>query len=234
MQQRAQTHARVAGSQPSTGSAATVPVVRPAQPLSDALLVHSLAGCLVAFLGTTSPTAFSTAPQAVHLFFSALMFGVLGVVGVVLATELLSDDDGLPLIGLTGLAKAAVTAGVAAVFSLFATSVQRFVFGYAMKPRRLGIKEAWYESEEAASRLMVAWLINFALYGGAAAGSYLIVHHYELIQIWRLEADFPPAVSFALICNIFGSEPLAVLLALVAICIRNSRRTRTSPKKFVD
>ena len=225
VQQRSQSHPKVAASPakppPPTSSSdrsepTTLPVVDPAQPLSDALPVHGLAGFIFAVFGELSETAPTTPPQAVHLFCSALIFLVFCVCGT-----LLLDSEGLeqPWSSLSPLRTAAMTGGFAALASLLATSAQRGAFASAtMPPARKG-NEA---GREADLWLNYAWALNLLLYVAAFLGAFLI-SHYKLADS-QLLVEFPLRASLALLWNLFATEPLAALIAAVAIHLRNHRR----------
>ena len=182
-----------------------LPVVASAQPVGDALLTHSLAGFIVAVVGETSLTAQSTAPQAVHLFYSALVFLLLGV-----CVSLMLDADadfttpwsnmGLPA---DGLLTAATAGGMAAAAAFVATLAQRGVFAYARgvwaASKMGGVLRKW-----PVLRLAIGWLLNFGLYGAATAGAVLIAH-YRLDTV-QLTVGFSTRATMALIWNLCATE----------------------------
>ena len=203
----------------------SLPVGAPAQPVGDALLTHGLAGFLVAVVGETSLTAQSSAPQAVHLFCSALVFLLLGV-----CISLMLDDDthfttpwynmGLPA---DGLLTAATAGGLAAAATFVVTLAQRGVFAYA--------RGAWAASKMGAVlrkrpklRLAIGWLLNFGMYGAAAAGAVLIAH-YRLDTV-QLTVGFSTRATMALLWNLCATEPLGALFFAAVIRYRNYRRRR--------
>ena len=200
-----------------------LPVVASAQPVGDALLTHSLAGFIVAVVGETSLTAQSTAPQAVHLFCSALVFLLLGV-----CVSLMLDADadfttpwsnmGLPA---DGLLTAATAGGMAATATFVATLAQRGVFAYARgvwaASKMGGVLRKW-----PVLRLAIGWLLNFGLYGAATAGAVLIAH-YRLDAV-QLTIGFSTRATMALMWNLCATEPLGALFFAAVIRYRNRSR----------
>ena len=202
-----------------------LPVVASAQPVGDALLTHTLAGFIVAVVGETSLTAQSTAPQAVHLFCSALVFLLLGV-----CVSLMLDADadfttpwsnmGLPA---DGLLTAATAGGMAAAAAFVATLAQRGVFAYA---------RGWWAASKMGGvlrkrpvlRLAIGWLLNFGLYGAATAGAVLIAH-YRLDTV-QLTVGFSTRATMALMWNLCATEPLGALFFAAVIRYRNRRRRK--------
>ena len=255
LQQRAASHPRVAASPLKTASSAlqevtracslsdttlgsvsseqdvakletnALPVVAPAQPVGDALLTHGLAGFIVAVLGETSLTAQSTAPQAVHLFCSALVFLLLGV-----CVSLMLDEDtqyttpwsnmGLPA---DGLLTAATAGGLAAAATFVVTLAQRGVFAYA-RGMWATTKMGGLLRKRPVLRLALGWLLNFGLYGAAAAGAVLIAH-YRLDTL-QLSVGFSTRATMALLWNLCATEPLGALFFAAVIRYRNYRRRR--------
>ena len=87
-----------------------------------------------------------------------------------------------------------------------------------MPPARKG-NEA---GREADLWLNYAWALNLLLYVAAFLGAFLI-SHYKLADS-QLLVEFPLRASLALLWNLFATEPLAALIAAVAIHLRNHRR----------
>ena len=203
----------------------TLPVGAPTQPVGDALLTHGLAGFIVAVAGEYSLTAQSTAPQAVHLFCSALVFLLFGV-----CISLMLDDDtqfttpwsnmGLPA---DGLLTAATAGGIAAAFTLAIILVQRGVFAYA-RGMWAATKAGSVLRKRPVLRLALGWLLNFGLYGAAVAGAVCIAH-YRLDNV-QLTVGFSTRATMALLWNLCATEPLGALFFAAVIRYRNDRRRR--------